>query len=75
MLYLRECECMKSLTDDIVVTCQDTTETPKSTRINHSDGINYCLIVLLSIACLLFLVTIAVKYYMKYRSAVPCLLS
>ena len=75
MLYLRECECMKRLTDDIVVTCQDTTETPKSTRINHSDAMNYCLIVLLSIACLLFLVTIAVKYYMKYRSAVPCLLS
>ena len=55
---------MKSLVDDLVVTCDRIADTPKSAVINPSDGINYWLIavVLLSVACLLLLVVIVVNY-------------
>ena len=58
---------MKSLADDVVVTYDEIVDTPKSAVINPSDGINYWLIavILLAMGCLLFLVFIVVKYYMR----------
>ena len=55
---------MKSLVDDLVVTCDRIADTPKSAVINPSDGINYWLIAvaLSSVACLLLLVVIVVNY-------------
>ena len=38
--YLKYCECMKSLHDDLVVTCNEIEDTPKTTPINDSDEIN-----------------------------------
>ena len=37
--YLKDCECMKSLINDVSVTCDEIVETPKSASINPSDGI------------------------------------
>ena len=65
---------MKSLIDDLLVTCDDT---PASRLVSPSDGINYWLIafVLLSIASLLLFVAIVVKYCMKRGLTILCLLS
>ena len=32
---------MKSLADDLVVTCDEVADTPESVPVNPSDGINY----------------------------------
>ena len=39
--YLKESECMKSLIDDGLGTCDEIEDTPRSTLMNCSDGINY----------------------------------
>ena len=39
--YLKDCECMKSLVDDAVVTCDEAKDIPRSVVILPSDGINY----------------------------------
>ena len=67
---------MKSLVGDLVVTCGKIEDTPESTQIHPSDGKNYGIIavVLLPIACLLLFVAIVVKYCMKRRLIIPCLL-
>ena len=44
--YLKDCECMDSLVDDIVVTCDEIEVTPGSATINPSNGINYWLLLL-----------------------------
>ena len=58
--YLKDCECMKNLVDDLVVTCDEIEDTPESAVINPSNGTNYWLITvaLLVIACLLLLANI-----------------
>ena len=43
--YLKDCECMKSLADDMVVTCDEIEDTQKTAVINPSYGIDYRLIV------------------------------
>ena len=65
--YLKDCECMKSLVDDPIVTCDEIVDTPESATVNPSNGINYWIIdfVLSAIAYLLLLMIIVVKYYMK----------
>ena len=67
---------MKSLADDVVVTCDEIEDTPERASINLSDGINYWLIsvVLLSITYLLLLMAIIVKYYMKLGLTIPCII-
>ena len=67
---------MKSLTDHLIVSCDETEDTPETTSINRNDKTNYRLltVILLAIACLLLLVAI-VKYNMKRRLTIPCLLS
>ena len=64
---MKDCECLKRLFDDLVVTCDVIEDTSNSVVINPSGGINVWLIaiVLLAITCLLLLVVIVVKYYMK----------
>ena len=61
----------------MVVTCDEIEDTQKTVVVNPSNGIDYRLIVvvLLAIACLLLLVAIDVKYYMKRGLTTPCLLS
>ena len=51
--YLKDCECMKSRVNNVVVTCDEIVETPKGVPINSSGGINYWLIAvaLLVITC------------------------
>ena len=75
--WLKNCNCIKSLVDDLVVTCDEVVDTPKSTPISPSDGINYCLIhvVLLSIVGFLLFLAIVVKYYMKHGLIISRLLS
>ena len=62
--YMKNWKCMKSLVDDLVVTRDKIEDTLKSVLTNHNGAINYWLIavVLLSIAYLLLLVAIIVKY-------------
>lgn len=66
---------MKSPVNDLVVSCDEIEDTPKSVVINYSGGINYQLItaVLLAITCLLMMVAIIVKYYMKRGLTIPYL--
>ena len=68
---------MRSLADDLVVTCDETGDTLESAPINPSDGINYWFIaaVQLAITCLLLLVTVVVKHNTKRGLTIPCLLS
>ena len=68
---------MKSVIDDVAVTCDEVEYTLESAPINLSNRINYCLIslVLLAIPCLLLLGVIVVKYEMKCGLTIPCLLS
>ena len=35
--YLKDCACIKSLADDLVVTCNETVNTPDTTLINSND--------------------------------------
>ena len=73
--YLNECECMKSLVDNLAVTRDKIVDTPDSVLINPSDGIDYWLITaLLTIAGLLLLVVIVVKQQLKPGLTIPCLL-
>ena len=73
--YLKDCEFMKSLADDLVVSCDEIVDTPETALINSSGGINHGLIavVLLATACLLLLMVMVVKYYMKPRLTISCL--
>ena len=66
---------MKSLADDLVVSYDEIVDTPETTLINSSGGINHGLIavVLLATACLLLLMVMVVKYYMKPRLTISCL--
>ena len=75
--YLKDFTCMKSLFDDLAVTCDEIEDTQESVVVNTSKRINYWLIVvvLFAIACLLSLVTIVVKYCMKRGLTIPFLLS
>ena len=61
--YMEDCECIKSLVDDLVVSCDVTADTSETISISSSNGINYCLIaaVQLEIACLLLVLVILVK--------------
>ena len=72
--YLKDCTCMKSLADDLVVTQDQIADTQES--VVSILVINYWLIgfVLLSIACLLLLVVIALKYYIKRGLTISYLL-
>ena len=58
---------MKSLVDDLVVTCYDIKDTQKSAPVSLSHGIYYWLIVivLLAVACLLLLVVMVFKCYVN----------
>ena len=58
---------MKSLADDVVVTCDEIVKTPETRSIKPNDKTSYCFIaeVSLAITCLLLLVAIVVKFSMK----------
>ena len=59
---------MKSIADDLVVTCDEIVDTPESVPSNLSDGIGYWLIavVLVSIACsLMFVATVVYKRWIN----------
>ena len=68
---------MKSLVEDLVVTCGEIEYTPVSPVINSCDRTNYWVIdiVKLAITFLLLLLVIVVKYYIKIELTIPCLLS
>ena len=71
----KDCEIIKTLANDLVITFDDEVlDIPETTPISPSDEINYWLIlaVLLSVACLILLVAIAVKYCMSRGLTVPC---
>ena len=74
---LNVCVYIKSINDDLVVTCEEIVDTQESAPVNPSGGIKYWLIavILSSIACLLLLVAIVVKYYKKSELMISCLLS
>ena len=65
---------MKNLVNDLVVTRNETIDTPEIGPINHSNGVNYWLIdvILLAIACLLLLMATVVKYYIKRGLTISC---
>ena len=68
---------MKSLADDLVVTCDEILDTPDTTSINSNDKTNYWLIasVLLAVTWLLLLLAvIVVKYHVKDELTILCLL-
>ena len=44
--YLKECECMRTLVDNLVITCDQTEDSLKSAVINPSYRINYPLIII-----------------------------
>lgn len=62
---------MKSLPDNLIVTCHAIVDTSKSAPINPSDGISYWLI---AASLVLLLVIIVFKYCMKHGLTIPCLL-
>lgn len=64
---------MYSLVNDLVVICDETEDIPNSSSINLSNKISYWLIavVLLATLCLLLLVTIFVKWYVKRGLTTP----
>ena len=74
--HLKDCKRIKILVvdDDDVVTCDEREHTPESVVINPGNGTNHWLvaIVLLAITCLLLLVAIVVKCYMKRELNIPC---
>ena len=51
--YMKEYEFTKIIVNDLVLTCNKVVDTPKSTSIKLSDGINYWIIavVLLAMTC------------------------
>ena len=61
---LKDCACMKSLADVLVVTCDEIVDMPDITLINSNYRTNYWLIptVLLTITCLLLVAVIFIKY-------------
>ena len=68
---------MKSLADDLVVTCDEILDTPDTTSINSNDKTNYWLIAsaLLAVTWLLLLLAvIVVKYHVKDELTILCLL-
>lgn len=65
---------MASIANDLVVTCDKTEDIPESTSSFRSKE-QIISVFLLPIACLLLLVTIVVKYYIKRGLTNPCLLS
>ena len=75
--YLKDCKCMKSLVGDLVAMCDEVEHTvedlsyvtPETKSINSNDKMNCSLIpvILLAIACLLFLVVIVFEYYVKHK--------
>lgn len=79
----KDCECskdfepMKVLVDDLVATCNEIKDTAESPSTHPSNRISYWLftVALSSIAHLLLLVAIIVKYYMKQELTLPFLLS
>ena len=73
---VKDCECIKSLLENLVVICDEIVDTPDSASISLRSGINYWLIpvVLLAIAGLLILMAIIINYYMKHELTIPCLL-
>ena len=75
--YLKDCECIKSLADDLLVTCDEIEDTPNSTVIKPSNGINDWLIAvaIIAITYLLLFMTLIVTYYMKHGLTIPYLLS
>ena len=74
--YLKDCECMKSIVDDILVTCDEIVDTPKSTPVNPSDGLDYWIVpvVILAIAVLLLFVPIVVTLHEKPYFLFPSVL-
>ena len=68
---------MKSLAYDPVVTCDEIMDTTETASIdsNHNPNCWVIAVVHLAITCLLLLLVITVKYYMKHGLAVPCLIS
>ena len=56
---------MKSPVGDVVVTSGEIDDTLKKAPISSNNGINYWLVVVLTIEFLLLLVAIVVKHYMK----------
>ena len=62
--YQKDCECMKNLVGDRVVSCDEIEDTSENASINLSGRISYWLIafILLAIAYLLLLVVIVAKY-------------
>ena len=75
--YLKDCEYIKSLIDDLVVTYDEIVNTQEDAPISSINGINYWLInvVVLSITCLLSVMFIVVKFYIKHGLIISCLLS
>ena len=74
--YSKDCKFMKSLVDDLVVTCDKTEDTPESEVINLSNRINdWLIVVLLAIKGSVLPVDIIGKYNMKRGLTIPCLLS
>ena len=76
--YLKDCGCMKSLVDGLLVTSAEIiVDAPESAPINPSDGIKYWFIavVLLTFVCKLLLLVIDVKYCMKHELTILFLLS
>ena len=75
--YLKDCEYIKSLIDDLVVTYDEIVNTQEDAPISSSNGINYWLInvVVLSITCLLSVMFIVVKFYIKHGLIISRLLS
>ena len=71
--HLKYCMCIKSHVYDLIVAWDEIEGIAESALINPSNEINYWLIavVLLTIACLLLLVAIFVKYYMKSILTIP----
>ena len=67
---------MKSLVDDLAVTCDEIIDTTENASVNPNDKANYCFIaiVLLAVVCLLLLVVIFVKYHIKHALKIPSLL-
>ena len=68
---------MKSLVGDLVVACDEIEHASKIAPINLSSRMNYWFtaVALLSVACLLLLAVIAIKYYIKDGLTIPCLFS
>ena len=67
---------MKGLDDGLVVICDRTMDMSQTKSINPNDKTNYWFItvVLIAVVCLLLLVVIVDKWYMKRGLTIPCVL-